>query len=164
MSAISRRRAAPSRRWLTLGILAGLLVSCDVGHSIVADNTTDTQMRARLSGVTGSNDRFSYVVIVPARTRLVIALQPFTSPRINHVEILKSDCTPVGDFVNVETGALFVINEGPTAEQRREFPTGSPTAERTDDCPGPDPPPPTPTPRPTATPLPSVRTSESPGS
>jgi len=71
------------RRVIAGVVLLVSLAACDVGHSIVADNTTDTQVLARLSGVTnGPTQPFSYVVVVPARTKLVIALQPFTGDHI----------------------------------------------------------------------------------
>jgi hypothetical protein len=116
------------------------IASCDTGHSIVADNRTPDDVFARIRGTTmvrpsgGAPERFRYVVVVPAMTRLVIAVQPFAGDQVSGLEILSSDCRQIADFEYLAKGALFVIRDGPHVEQVDEFPTGSPTAERTTAC------------------------------
>ena len=143
-------RSALAARSILVLLATVVLAACDTGHSIVADNTTDTEVLARLSGTSWANESdrpfrpFSYVVIVPPKTRLVIAMQPFTGDTINLIEILSSGCGEIAKFISPEKGALFVISDGPRAEQREEYPAGSPTAQRTNACPGPQSSPPTP--------------------
>jgi hypothetical protein len=120
--------------------LVAILASCDTGHSIVADNQTPDDVLARIRGTSyprtsvATYEPFSYLVIVPAKTRLVIAIQPFVGDRVNAIEILSSECQKIAEFVHLELGAVFVIRDGPSTEQFDEFPTGSPTAEQTNVC------------------------------
>jgi hypothetical protein len=140
MNPSSSIRRAGAR--LVLLVLAMFVASCDTGYSFVADNQTSQQALARISGIsfantsTGGLDKFSYVVVVPARTRLVIAIQPFTTPQVQSIEILSSDCQKIAAFNQLEAGAVFVIRDGPSVEQVKDFPMGSPTAARTTDCAG----------------------------
>lgn len=138
---------------LALAALVAVLAGCDVGSSIEAMNNTDQEMLARISATSCSNtiERFGYVVVVPANTRLFIADQPFTCPRVDEVEVLATDCTSIADFPAIWNGVI-VIDDGPRAELRHESRTGRVTAKRTDACPGPLPPP-------TATPAPSLPSS-----
>ncbi|SRR6266545_6495141 len=128
--------------WLALvAIAAALLAGCDTGHSIVVDNKASEEVLARLSGTvwigaSGESDRpISYVVVVPAKTRLVLAMVPFAGgEQIRVVEFLTTDCAPIGTFPDSYKGALFVVTDGLRVEQREEFPTGRATAQRTDAC------------------------------
>jgi hypothetical protein len=128
--------------WLT--ILGFLVVGCDVGHSIEAVNNTDKPMLVRLSvmPIDVEVGRYGYVVTVPAHTRLFVADSPFAGDRPTEIEILTTDCAPIGHFQDLSQGAQIVIEDGPRAELRHEFPSGTVTAQRTDECPGELPPPP----------------------
>ena len=121
-------------------VLALLVAGCDVGHSFVADNQTSGSVLARIEGMTmssssGGSQPFGFVVIVPARTRLVIAEQPFAGDRVTSIEFLSLNCLAISEFHEFEKGAVFRIRNGPTIEQVDDFPTGDPTAERISACP-----------------------------
>ena len=126
--------------WFAVLAVVASVAACDVGSSIVADNQTAGDMLARIRGITfprklvAGNRPFSYVVIVPARTRLVIAEQPFAGDDVNGVEILAADCRQLAEFTQLELGEVFLIRDGPSVEQLDEFPQGDPTAERTAAC------------------------------
>jgi hypothetical protein len=119
--------------------LAVLLGACDDGtYAFVADNRTDEPLIARIRLATGGDSVGSAfdVVGVPARARLVIAQQPFAGDNVAEIVILTLDCRAIGEFSSFTTGgALIVIEEGPTASQRKEWPTGPTTAEKSDQCP-----------------------------
>jgi hypothetical protein len=127
-------------RGLLIGLtaVAAVLAGCDVGSTIEAENHTGQEVLARISVLTcaDSVERAGYVVVVPAKTRLFIAQQPFTCPTVERVEVLATDCTPIADFQGIGTG-LIVIDDGPRAELQNQQRTGAVTAVRTDACPGP---------------------------
>ncbi len=135
---------ARRHRLAWLAVLGFLLVGCDVGHSIEAVNNTDETVLARLSVTPGDVDvrRYGYVVTVPAHTQLFIADYPFAGDRPGEIEILTTDCARIADFQDLSLGGQIVIDDGPRAELRREFPTGTVTAQRTAACPSTLPPPP----------------------
>jgi hypothetical protein len=135
---------ARRRGLVWLSVLGFVLVGCDVGHSIEAVNNTGEPVLARLSvmPIDVEVGQYGYVVTVPAHTRLFIADFPFAGDRPNEIEILTTDCAPIADFQDLSQGGQIVIDDGPRAELRHEFPTGSVTAQRTDACPGELPPPP----------------------
>jgi hypothetical protein len=123
---------------LGLAVLGAVVAGCDQGTWIEAANNTDQEVLARISvtGFSNTVERFGYVVIVPAKTRLFIAEQPFGGDRVDEVEVLTNDCTLIADFQAI-WGGLIVIDDGPRAELRHESRTGRVTAQRTDACPGP---------------------------
>jgi hypothetical protein len=132
------------RYLVSVAVLVFLVASCDVGHSIEAVNNTEEPALVRLSvlPMDSSVGRYGYVVTVPAHTRIFIANYPFAGDRPSEIEILSTDCAPIADFQDLSLGAQIIIDDGPRAELRHEFPTGNVTAQRTDACPGVLPPPP----------------------
>jgi hypothetical protein len=107
----------------------------DSGHSFVADNGSSTEIIARMTVTTfrsgvGTEQR---AVIIPAKTRLVFAVQPFAGDSVGVVEFLDPACRSLGTFHRYD-GALFVIADSLAITQRHEFPQGEATAVATDSC------------------------------
>ena len=107
------------------------------GYSYVAENKTDSLLLARTTATTfrDSIGTAYRVVELPARSRLVFAVEPFAGDHIGVIDILTTDCALLGSVSSFTTmGALIVINPGPTIEQRKEWPQGALTAVSTDSC------------------------------
>ena len=135
-------------RSAALAALCAMTGACDHGGAYVVDNRTDQDLIARVSGsqqVAGSSRLTSHprqdVLLVPARSSLAVEILGFTDPfSVQRIEILSSDCALVGDFDQAagmafaSDGQVIVVEAGPTATLRKEFPESGTLATPTDRC------------------------------
>jgi hypothetical protein len=137
-------------RWLNFdGVISALAVCLVVGACgdagtdfLTVDNTTSEALLARASGVSFNptesyaREPYEQVFSIPAKSRLAVAELTFAgSPEVNHVEILRGDCSQVADLSINGSGALIVITEGPKTELRQEYPDSGVMATPTEQCP-----------------------------
>lgn len=141
----------PARRGLAALVVAVCLgvalAGCDESGSMAVDNRSAAEVLVRLTGsgtFDGETRGFSYVVVAPAATRVTVAEMPFAGNRPSAIEFLRADCSVIAEFLSLHLGMLFVVENGPAVEQRKEFPKfAESTVERRDVCPGRfEPPPP----------------------
>ncbi len=138
------------RSWLNLDRVAlALAVSLVLGACtdagidfVTVDNTTSEAPLARASGTRADPaesyalERYEQVFLIPAKSRLAVAQNTFAGIlRVNKVEILRDDCSPVAELSLVGSGTLTVITEGLNAELRHEFPDRGVMATPTEQCP-----------------------------
>jgi hypothetical protein len=138
-------------RVLRVVALAAAILSvgaCDVRKPFVAENKTDQELIARVTGterIRGSSavgvDRRQDIVVVPAQSRVAIEERSFTDPfTVDKIEILASNCRPLAIFdeaagvVFSRDGDLVVIEPGRAPTLRQEFPDNGGLAMKTDRC------------------------------
>jgi hypothetical protein len=129
--------------------LTAIVVGCDHGGAFVVDNRTDQEFVVRVSGpefMSGSSSvvfrKREDVLLLPAHARLAVAVLGFHDPfNPQTIEVLSSDCADVATFSVLGAPALgvdgqvIVIDTGPSAALRRDFPEGGTMAQTTDRCP-----------------------------
>ena len=139
--------AAPVRL-IAVAIFAMVVSACDHGGAFIAENKTDQELIARVTGmeqVAGSStlsfEPRQDVLLLPAQSRLAIAILEFHDPfDIHKIEILTADCAPVGVFAEsgdvafARDGQVIIIDPGPTASLRNEFPATGTLASATERC------------------------------
>jgi hypothetical protein len=129
----------PIRAVSLLALVVGL-AACDEGKAVflTVDNATPEALVARASGEQGFNPPKAYLqtFLIPARSKLAIARLTFAgSPRIDHVEILRPDCSAVVELGNfARDGYLIVVSDGPRAELRDESPAAGELTAPTEQC------------------------------
>jgi len=132
---VTRRLAA-----VLLG-LCWLLVGCDHGSVLLAENQTDDELLARARGTTDqANSQYSVpteiVAILAPNSKLVVAEMPFTGGfRIQHLDILRADCSLLDGFpLFGENGTYIVIDDGFKVRLRDENPQSGTAAATTERC------------------------------
>jgi hypothetical protein len=135
-------------RVLALAAFAAVVAGCDHGGAFIAENNVDQELIARVTGTEQSNSLSTLsfrprqdVLVLPALSRVAIAVLHFADPfHIDKIEILALDCAPVAIFAQAEgvafgrDGQVIVIDPGPAAKLRHEFPSTGNLAKTTDRC------------------------------
>jgi hypothetical protein len=135
---------------LGLVVAALTVAACDQGHAFVAENRTDQELVARVTGKelrpTESGSAVEWrqdVTLLPADSRQVILVQPFTTNfNVWTVEILRADCSVIamlghdGETSWERDGTLVVIEPDMSVRHVDEFPRDETAAATTDRCHG----------------------------
>jgi hypothetical protein len=133
---------------MTLAALTLLVGACDEGGAFIAENKTDQELVAR---VTGTEEQLGAsmlafeprqdLFVLPAKSRLAIAVLRFHDPfSVQKIEILTPDCVAVATFDEssgiafARDGQVITIDPGPTANLRHEFPKTGTLAAGTERC------------------------------
>lgn len=132
----------PSRNGVlvVLAVAALAVAGCiDRGFVVIAENQTNQALLARSSIVDDYGARplvghEQRVVILPPGSRLVIAEEPFTGPRINLVEILDGECSLIGQFDPFADSGIVIIDASLHLMFRREYAEGGDRANEVTDC------------------------------
>ena len=121
-------------------LLCVLLVGCDHGGVVLAENQTDDELLARAQGISnvgsGVPPSTEIVAVLAPDSKLVIAELPFTGGfRIQHLDILRADCSLVDGFsMYGDTGTYVVIDDDSKVTVRKDFPEKGTLAATTDRC------------------------------
>ena len=137
------------RAALPLGLLLALAsTACEIGftdrgYSFIADNRSEIDLLARITRNASTESGFAIVhevVELPGLTRVVIARQSISGDPVIGVDVITESCDLIGSFAGfVQNGAMFRIDNGPTATQVPEWPDDTkPEAAAVDLCPSPD--------------------------
>lgn len=132
---MSIRRSAA----LVLG-LSLLVVACDHGGVLLAENQTDHELLARASGTiylgSGGDEPHEIVAVLAPNSKLVVAELPFAGGfKVQRVDILAADCSLIDSLeLYGDTGTYVVIDDDLHVDLRREYPESGSPAETTDRC------------------------------
>jgi hypothetical protein len=138
---------APARL-IILATFAVMVGACDHGGAFIAENKTDQELIARVTGSeqvpASSSIRHrprQDLLALPANSRLAIEVLGFKDPfNVQKIEILTTDCVAIATFAQASgvafarDGQVIIIDPGPTANLRREFPQTGTLAAKIERC------------------------------
>jgi hypothetical protein len=130
-------------RVLGIMTLSVWVFGCSSPASVVAENNTGVTLLARVTGTRGTESAppvsaFETVFRLPPNSRTTLgALGWSGTTHLVWVQVLTPDCQPFATFDDfVQGGSLIVVDAGPTASLKREFPAGGSRGEETTQCAG----------------------------